>query len=179
MPNMYYAEFKTHSLSGCSYQYRHDTRIYLSGFSGNRLGGRCLGAFIGKNPGSASGLSLGWGRIEEDTTLRLIRSVWLKSMVYNKVQAKAGDYIQILNLFYLCNPAYGQAVRLANKHALYFPDTAEGQNFEKIWWGIGDYDDAARRLSACLSRLLSSSIKSCPKHVLSRTRKVGQVASPN
>jgi hypothetical protein len=170
---MYYAEFKTHSVAGASYRYRHDARIYLNQFTGSRSDGRCLGAFIGKNPGSASGLSSAWGRIKEDTTLRLIRSVWLKRMAYRKVQAKPGDYVQILNLFYLCNPACCQAVRLANKHALYFPDPAEGQRFERIWWGIGDYDDAAHRLHSCVNRLLTSSIKNCQKHVFYDPRKNG------
>lgn len=161
---MYYAEFITHPLSG--HTYRHDTRIYLSGFTGNRSGGRCVGAFIGKNPGSALRSASGWGLIQEDTTLRLIRSVWLKSL---KAKPNPDEYIQVLNLFYLCDPNFQKALKLAMKSSLYFPDPVENQPFEKVWWAIGDYDDASYRLGYCLRRI-QSSVRSS-KHVFYDSRK--------
>lgn len=162
---MYYAEFKTDPVSRL--MYRHDTRIYLSQYTGSRACGRCVGAFIGKNPGTASRSASGWGPINEDSTLRLIRSVWLKSL---KSQIKPGDYIQVLNMFYLCDKDFSRAVKLANSLALHFPDPSESKPVDTIWWAIGDYDFANRQLGVCVNRILNS-VKNSRRHVFYDPRK--------
>lgn len=147
---MYYADFKTDAATG--HTYRHDTRIYLGDHSKSQSSGVCVGAFIGKNPGSASRRANGWGQINSDNTLRLIRSIWLKS--YPKgIYPKDNEYVQVLNLFYLCEQHFPTACKHAHIQSKYSLDPTENQTFKKIWWGIGDYDFANRNLSPFVKRL--------------------------
>ena len=84
--------------------FRFDTRIYLNNITEPQVGDKCIGAVVGKNPGSAISRestvidALVEIELAGDKLLPNVRSIILKSFP----EIKRSQYVQVLNLFYLC-----------------------------------------------------------------------------
>ncbi|WP_127023552.1 hypothetical protein [Flagellimonas beolgyonensis] len=130
----YWAKFKNID----NQLYRFDTRIYLQNVDEVLESDICIGAIVGKNPGSAIPIDMNKERFSEitlnnDKLLPTIRNLLLKSCN----QTTGRIYIQVLNLFYLCNPDLNEAIK--NLENNMNPETcySEKNKFPWIWfvWG--------------------------------------------
>jgi len=126
--------------------FRFDTRIYLQPVNEIRADDICIGAIVGKNPGSAKSMALGNGispiDLDGDKLLPTVRNI-----VYNAYQAAKMDipqqgYIQVLNSFYLCDPDLGSAINRLKNNCNVESCPAESKIFPWVWyvWG-GDSID--------------------------------------
>jgi len=130
----YWAKFKEHDNL-----YRFDTRIYFESVNEILDRDECIGAVVGKNPGSAIPNGAATGQfceinLNNDKFLPTVRSIIRKSNP-NIVGRK---YIQILNLFYLCNPNLGEAIK--DFESANYPKICETETkkFPWVWfmWGL-------------------------------------------
>jgi hypothetical protein len=94
--------------------FRFDTRIYGAPIDRPRRGDRPLGCVIGKNPGSA--LPRHWQddallpiALANDRFLPTVRAVVSRAHAAAGLTWPPGSYVQVLNLFYLCNRDLRQA----------------------------------------------------------------------
>ena len=133
---------------------RHDTRIYLSDFNDTRPAGRCLGAIVGKNPGSAKAASEDWGtlRLDGDKMLPNVRNILVQAFARAGKTPPPDAYFQVLNLFYLCGQDLAEATAALaaenNAHA----DPAESGSFPIVWFAWGG---PSRQLDSLKDRFLS------------------------
>jgi hypothetical protein len=134
MPN-YFAEFR--DMGG--FWIRHNTRIYLDEFNGTQPTGQCLGAIIAKNPGSAKGAVAGWGAInlDHDQLLTNVRSILSKAFDQAAKEPPLNAYIQVLNLFYICDKDLDVATAMMVKAKKSFTDPAESNSFPFVWFAWG------------------------------------------
>ena len=109
-PSRYWAAFERRGDD----LFRFDTRIYGDAVDRPRRGDRPLGCVIGKNPGSA--LPLCWQEnallpiaLGNDRFLPTVRSVVHKAYAANGLLWPHDGYVQVFNLFYLCNRDLRQA----------------------------------------------------------------------
>jgi hypothetical protein len=107
---------------------------------------RCIGAIVAKNPGSANAadpscLALQRIRLDGDKLLPTVRCVVLKAYANVGKQPFPGDYIQVLNLFYLCEPNLRQAMKTLDSIRHAGGDTASCQTetgaFPWVWYAWG------------------------------------------
>lgn len=108
----------------------------MSDFGGTTPRGCCLGAIIGKNPGSAKAAVAGWGelRLDGDNLLPNIHSLFMKSFWRAGKQPPAEAYIQVLNLFYVCDKDLSSATAtLAQQNDIY-ADPAESNSFPFVFF---------------------------------------------
>lgn len=92
--------------------FRYDTRIYLEPTDSPSDNDCCIGAVVGKNPGSAKSSDValnGYDVIDlsGDKLLTTVRNIFLQY----KQNIKSNEYIQVLNLFYLCNQNLNNAIK--------------------------------------------------------------------
>jgi hypothetical protein len=110
---------------------RKETRLYLTAGSLTKASGTCLGVVWLCNPGSAHGTS-SWGPCKSDPTLDIISEVYLEANRMAKAAGRSGaaldGYLQILNLYYVCDPcsmtAWNTHLTLISKHVELPPPTA-------------------------------------------------------
>jgi hypothetical protein len=126
---------------------RRDTRIYWANHT-TGCSGRCVGTFIGENPGSAEsifglsfhGYSPGSAGGSGDDTLRLISDAWKLAVSVGTCSLPANDdFIEVLNTYYFCNSASGAAIvawRAAGGGALYSPAPSRTARFILLGWGV-------------------------------------------
>jgi len=137
MSHNYWAEFKQIGED----IFRFDTRIYLEPIDAIENNDRCIGAVVGKNPGSAQSSSIGNGiqriLLGKDKLLPNVLSIVKKSYEMAKETPPVRGYIQVLNLFYLCDPDLEQAILKFKqcKSPEYCP--TEKRHFPWVWyvWG--------------------------------------------
>lgn len=137
----YYADFRQ---AGSDW-FRLDTRVYLRAASYMQSQGTCIGAVAAKNPGSATGTS-GWGSlcIGNDQMLPNVLRIFIKAYhdpIYQGRADKRGQpedaYVQILNLFHLCDPVLKSALqKIAACKAPLACKTAGGP-FPLVWYAWG------------------------------------------
>jgi hypothetical protein len=115
--------------------FRLDTRIYLDNIDSVSDADKCLGAVVGKNPGSAkpsaNSDSFQQINLDGDKLLPTVKNIISKSYEKAGIQVPINGYIQILNLFYLCNPKLDKAIaamennssgpRCCESESKYFP----------------------------------------------------------
>lgn len=140
MSHNYWAEFKQIGND----IFRFDTRIYLEPIDAIGENDCCIGAVVGKNPGSAVSSAIGKGiqeiKLNGDKLLPNVRSIVKKSYKVAMETPPVRGYIQVLNLFYLCDPNLEQAklkFKQCNK-VEYCP--TENQHFPWVWYLWGDSD---------------------------------------
>jgi hypothetical protein len=101
-----------------------------------------MGAIVGKNPGSAQALAPGYSGIQPiklagDKLLPTARNIILKACCRARIKIEAEAYIQVLNLFYLCDPSLSAAVK--KFESVRYPKTCASENghFPWVWfvWG--------------------------------------------
>jgi hypothetical protein len=139
----YWAKFKTVD----SNHFRFDTRVYLDSISKTSETDICIGAVVGKNPGSAKASDLSFNDIQPinlggDKLLPTVRNIIFKAYKQKGQPASGHSYIQVLNLFYLCNPDLFEAIACIRSYRnLLYCDT-EKKQFPWIWYVWGGKDDA-------------------------------------
>lgn len=133
----YWAKFEKHNDN----LYRFDTRIYLESVNEILENDECIGAIVGKNPGSAIPINSILGEfceinLNNDKLLPTVRNIIKKS----NPQVGGRKYVQVLNLFYLCNPNLLEAIRdFENSQNPEICDS-ENQEFPWIWYMWGGYN---------------------------------------
>ncbi len=144
---------------------RRDTRIYWGAGNQAQTSGRCVGTFIGENPGAghAAGQQTGWDMLVEgalkrpgDKTLRFLRDAWEAAVkTASKPLPRDNDYIEVLNMYYFRCPKSGgqlQNWRASGGRAIYFQGICRDTKFVILGWGKGMNDsDEGRDLLATLS----------------------------
>ena len=130
----YWAKFENHNEN----LYRFDTRIYLEKINEILENDECIGAIVGKNPGSAIPENSILGEfckieLNNDKLLPTIRNIIIKS----NPQTEGRKYIQVLNLFYLCNPDLSEAIKDYENRPNPKICNTENHKFPWIWfmWG--------------------------------------------
>lgn len=96
---------------------RKDTRIFWGLGPYPQDSGRCIGTFVGENPGSGSSRykQEGWNLLvgsngkPGDPTLLAIKAAWTEAVRRAKCFPKPDDYIEVLNLYYFCCSDSGKA----------------------------------------------------------------------
>lgn len=136
----YWARFKT--VGG--HRFRFDTRIYLVPTDTPKDQDQPLGCIIGKNPGSATP-SKGNGHLRSitlcgDKFLPTVLSILRQAHEKAQVAPPTDAYIQVLNLFYLCNRDLSQAKRsvASLRRAPSCPE--EKQQYPWAWFAWGGPD---------------------------------------
>lgn len=122
--------------------FRYDTRIYLKSIRAPSENDICIGAIVGKNPGSAIAnnlniMSLQQINLDGDKLLPTVRNILLKSFNIADKTISSGEYVQVLNLFYLCDPVLVNAVGSISKYDSPMYCISESKKFYWIWyvWG--------------------------------------------
>ena len=93
--------------------YRFDTRIYFNNHSPER-GDECIGAIIGKNPGSAKPSEIGkLAKLDKgkDKMLPYVKNRFEEGYKLAGKEIPRNAYVQVWNLFYLCNPNLKNAIK--------------------------------------------------------------------
>lgn len=135
--NQFWARFRQSNTA----TYRLDTRVYLQAIEKPSVNDSCLGAIVGKNPGSArpstrspgiTGLSLGY-----DQFLRAVRDIPTQAYHEAEMDLPQQAYIQVLNLFYVCDPNLKRALRsfLADPKPIICGSECNG--FPWVWYAWG------------------------------------------
>jgi sarcosine oxidase delta subunit len=127
---------------------RMDTRIYWGGQYRAQNSGRCVGTFVGENPGAAHGASQtsGWDKLVEnesqrpgDKTLRFIREVWVAAVkAARKSSPHDADFIEVLNTYYFRCPKAGQQLNNWRSNGgckIYFQQINPTSKFVILGWG--------------------------------------------
>ena len=156
MPHYFWAEFVEIEKD----VFRFDTRIYLNPIDNVKGNDIRLGSVVGKNPGSAKSIAVGNGiqpiELYGDKLLLSVRNIVKKSYKQAGVAIPDNGYIQVLNLFYLCDPDLGQATTKikAIKHPRICQ--TENQEFPWVWyvWGassetLNPYKRRFAQLNSC------------------------------
>ena len=127
--------------------FRFDTRVYLNSVEIPSANDQCIGAVVGKNPGSAVPACYDNNDLQEivldsDQLLPNIRSILIKAFKYSEKKSHKNSYMQVLNLFYVCDNNLIQAIRKIETCQNRIICDAEDKYFPFIWyvWG-GDNKD--------------------------------------
>ena len=152
----YYARFET--IEG--HLFRFDTRIYLGDIKPSNKD-ICIGAIIGKNPGSAQPLKLNVLaplQLGKDQMLKSVRNRFLSGFANSNKKTPEHAYIQVWNLFYLCNPNLTEACSTINKIANP-PNCQTEENYKNISWFAWGGNN--KKLNPFKERFLTRSHKNC------------------
>lgn len=119
--------------------FRFDTRIYFHSSSKPGANDDCIGAVVGMNPGSATG-TVGGGLHSSagDPTLRIIKGGVEDAYMHKYFALPASNkYVQVLNLFYLCDQNLATAI--TNHKTMPFTpiDQTENGMFPWVWYAWG------------------------------------------
>lgn len=131
----YYARFESHA----GQRFRFDTRIYLGKHDADE-GGECVGAIVGKNPGSAKSIQLGVLAplsLDGDKMLPSVRNRFVAAYQKAGKSIPANAFVQVWNLFYLCNPVLGAACMEMNRLANPPLCPSENKKPKIIWFAWG------------------------------------------
>lgn len=143
--------------------FRFDTRIYLTKYERDQQD-ICVGAIIGKNPGSARPETLSKFlplNLNGDKMLPSVRNRFLEA--YKRVNKVLPNnaFVRVWNLFYICQPdlVKARAAIAPFQHKPYFfskticPSETESPNI--VWFAWGGYD---KSLNSFKNRFLSRHI---------------------
>ncbi|AGA68217.1 hypothetical protein Desdi_0689 [Desulfitobacterium dichloroeliminans LMG P-21439] len=144
-----------------NHTFRFDTRIYLKEVSNPSDDDLCIGAIVGKNPGSAKPSSNSDNGLQEialdkDNLLPNVRKIMLKAYRHCNKRIENRSYIQVLNLMYLCDKDLKQAIRRINA----FPDQliceCENKEFPFIWYVWGNDDKSLNPFKGRFSKIYAT-----------------------
>lgn len=147
----YYARFDIHS--GATF--RSDTRIYLNENPVYHTDGKCVAAIVGKNPGSASSTKRGvWEslNLSGDKMLPSVKNRFIKAYELAGKTVEKNAFVQVWNLFYLCDKILGSALNALGKIRSPLICLSEN-NIPKIVWFAWGGDDP--RLNPFKKRFLN------------------------
>src|SRR5690606_12300919 len=102
--NPYWAEFKQVG----EHLFRYDTRVYLAGVDHCKPSDPRIGAIVAKNPGSANPSDITASGIQpinigKDKLIPVVSSFLRQAYATANKQPPARGYVQVFNLFHLCN----------------------------------------------------------------------------
>lgn len=122
--------------------FRFDTRIYL-GEHALSENGVCVGAIVGKNPGSAKPMQLGKLApldLKGDKMLPSVRKRFVSAYLQAGKEIPENAFVQIWNLFYLCDPDLRAACSALR--SLKSPPICSSENLKPkvVWFAWGDTD---------------------------------------
>lgn len=150
---------------------RQDTRIYWADGNHCQNGGRCVGTFIGENPGAGRAVNSqnGWGLLigkngaPGDQTLLAIKSAWTDAVRAGGKTPHADDYIEVLNIYYFRCPTSGVAFSAwtaSGAQRLYFPFPRNTSRFAVLGWGknLNSSAAASSLVSACACPVIVSDL---------------------
>jgi len=151
----YWARFER---KGSEY-FRYDTRVYLEDVDTVERQDACIGAVVGKNPGSArptnpSGSVIQPIDLANYKLLPNIQSIVSKAYSHRQIQMPSRAYVQILNLFYLCDADLSSGLDKLKHLAGNFCDT-ESREFPWVWYVWGDNDPRLSELKLRFHNLRS------------------------
>lgn len=140
--------------------YRFDTRIY---FNNNSPGNNdeCIGVIIGKNPGSAEPIELGrLAKLDKgnDKMLPYVKNRFEEGYKLAGKEIPGNGYVQVWNLFYLCDPDLKNAIKSIGKTASQ-PLCETENNIPSITWFAWGGDN--RDLNDFKKRFMRSSSSKC------------------
>ena len=95
-----------------------DTRVYLQDHATPGVGDTCVAAIVAKNPGSATHSTLGvlaLLTIGKDKMLPTVRNRFRSAYHVAGKKIPDGAFVQVWNLFYLCNPSLSAALSAFSK----------------------------------------------------------------
>ncbi len=140
--------------------FRTDTRIYLNKILNPSINDKCIGAIVGKNPGSAMPKYKNYNSslieivLNGDKLLPTIRNIFLKSYI---PEASYNEYIQVLNLFYLCEKDLEKAINIYKEIELNneIICITEKNEFPWIWYVWGGNDKYLNKFKLRFNKLFS------------------------
>lgn len=141
--------------------FRYDTRVYLDPIGAPSQQDVCIGAVVGKNPGSARPLYASKSGLQPidlggDKLIPNVRSIVRKAYVLAAKTPPANAYIQILNLFYLCNPDLEMAIKRIKIHSTAKVCPSETNIFPWIWYVWGSHSDDLSLFKGRFATLMSN-----------------------
>lgn len=143
--------------------FRIDTRIYLKDIDAISDSDYCLGAIVGKNPGSAKANNLLTNKLQPidldgDKLLPTVRNIMMKSYEENNIPIINNAYIQVLNLFYLCDENLNRAIEKIKNidEFMHIEDDSENKSFPFVWYVWGGYN---KKLSSFKERFFNLDTK--------------------
>lgn len=122
--------------------FRFDTRIYLNGFDPERES-VCVGAMVGKNPGSATPKVLGELaplELNRDKMLPVVRNRFNEAYRLAGKPLPLNAFVRVWNLFYICDPVLDSAIEKAAKFQVLPLCSTENEVVPVIWYGWGGDD---------------------------------------
>jgi hypothetical protein len=141
--------------------FRVDTRIYLNS-SPPSLNDVCIAAIVGKNPGSASPAAhhahgaLAPLTLGADKMLPTVRKCFIEAFALAGKSPPAGSYVQVWNLFYLCNPSLPSAIRSISAYSAPPLCPSEASSVPIVWYGWGGSNPSLDAYKARFSGIKSS-----------------------
>ena len=130
---------------------RMKTRIYWGDGTFTQEQGKCVGTFIGENPGGAMARqkNSGWdvlvdsrsSSLDGDRTLRFIYDVWQGALKICNIKPATNDYIEILNTYYFRCTTSGEMLPCwknkcrENGGDIYFQGVNSESRFVLLGWG--------------------------------------------
>lgn len=138
----YWACFESRTIGDEKYLFRFDTRIYLQDVDECKDTDPIIGAVVGKNPGSARPVdsesnSLQPIKLGRDQMLPTVERVLQKAMLNSGFTIPHRAFVQVLNLFYICNQKLAKAKKLLRKLDYTVTCPAERRTFPWLWYAWG------------------------------------------
>ena len=125
--------------------FRFDTRIYLHNVEAPKEGDICIGAIVGKNPGSAkssvNNSELQPINLDGDKLLPTVRNIVTKAYEQAQTPLPERGFVQVLNLFYLCNPDLEAAITSFEQSNGSKNCSSENGHFPWVWYVWGGKSD--------------------------------------
>lgn len=121
---------------------RFDTRIYLDEHNPG-MDSVCVGAIIGKNPGSAMPSRIGELlplELRRDKMLPTVGNRFAEAYAVARKQPPINAFVRVWNLFYVCNKDLQQAANIASRMAHQPICESEKDTVPFVWFGWGGSD---------------------------------------
>lgn len=125
--------------------FRFDTRIYLNGYDSSK-DCNCVGAIVGKNPGSARAGSTALNdeltplELEDDKMLPTVRNRFIDGYKQAKKQIPINSFVRVWNLFYICDSDLDSAIHKASGCKNLPICSTENEETPIVWYGWGAHD---------------------------------------
>jgi len=122
--------------------FRFDTRIYLNGYDPSK-NSSCVGAIVGKNPGSAIPKTLSELvplELNGDKMLPTVRNRFIDGYKLAKKKISLNSFVRVWNLFYICDPDLNSACQKATNYKNLPTCSTENEGVPIVWYGWGGHD---------------------------------------
>ena len=123
--------------------FRFDTRIYLNGYEPENTG-NCVGAIIGKNPGSAMPNKLNELiplELNGDKMLPTVRNRFIDGYILAKKEIPSNSFVRVWNLFYICDADLSSACQKVASYKELLICSTEDEAVPIVSYGWGGYDE--------------------------------------